>query len=123
MFGFSARQVRDFRAKGALPPPEGVGRGAYYTDVHVKRLGAIKPLLDAGISVSKIATRYSADESSTPVGETDLKEIRAERWDRVRVAPGLELAVHVGSDLESRRTALVRHLVSEAKRFVTRQGD
>lgn len=121
MFGFTARQVRDFRAKGALQPPEGVGRGAYYTDEHVKRLGAIKPLVEAGISVSRIAARYSAAETSMPARGTTGEEIMVERWDRVRVGPGLELAMLVGSGLENRRLELMRHLVSEAKRLLARR--
>lgn len=121
MFGFTARQVRDFRAKGALQPPEGVGRGAYYTREHVKRLEAIKPLIEAGISVARIAARYSATETSMPARRTTGEEVVVERWDRVRVGPGLELAMLVGSGLEDRRLELMRHLVSEAKRLLARR--
>lgn len=121
LFGFTARQVRDFRAKGALQPPEGVGRGAYYTDEHVKRLGAIKPLVEAGISVSRIAARYSSVESAASMHETASESVIAERWDRVHVGPGLELALLVGSSLENRRDELLSHLVNEAKRFLARR--
>lgn len=121
MFGFTARQVRDFRTKGALQPPEGVGRGAYYTDEHVKRLGTIKPLVEAGISVSRIAARYSSVESAASMHETATESVTAERWDRVRVGPELELALLVGSSLENRRDELLSHLVNEAKRFLARR--
>lgn len=118
MFGFTARQLHDFRAKGALQPPQGVGRGARYTDEHVKRLGAIKPLLDAGISVTRIAARYSAAAVATRSRETTNDNVTAERWDRVRIGPDLEMALLVGARLETRRHDVMRHLVKQAKRFL-----
>lgn len=117
MFDFTPRQLHDFRAKGALPPPDGSGRGARYMDVHVKRLGAIKPLIDSGISVSRIATRYSPAEV-VPVPHQPVRDhVAAEKWERLRIEPGLELAMLVGGSLEERRRELFNHLIEEAKRF------
>lgn len=116
MFGFTARQIHDFRAKGALQSPVGSGRGARYTDEHVLRLGAIKPLLESGLSVSKIAGRYT---SPVQGGVREVPaEAESERWDRLRVSTDMDLAFCVRGGLERHRADLARALATEVKRLV-----
>lgn len=121
MFDFTPRQLHDFRAKGALPPPDGTGRGARYTDVHVKRLQAIKPLVEAGISVSRISARYASVDAEKPPHLQVGDPVTSEQWERVRIDAGLELAMLVGGSLEGRRRELLGHLIEEARRFTGRQ--
>jgi DNA-binding transcriptional MerR regulator len=116
MFGFTARQIHDFRAKGALPSPIGSGRGARYTDEHVLRLGAIKPLLESGLSVSRIASRYISPEQGG--AGNSLADAESERWDRLRINPNMDLAFCVRGGLESHRADLARLLAVEAKRLL-----
>lgn len=121
MFGFTARQLRDFRAKGALQHPEGVGRGAYYTEEHVHRLRAIRPLFNAGISVARIADRYRATDINAQLLEPP-NEIQAPgQWQQARVGTGLHLAVLVDSTLEHSCDELLSHLVDEARKFLARR--
>ena len=117
MFGFTARQIHDFRAKGALQPPDGTGRGARYADGHIQRLGAIKPLLESGISVARIAARYSLAPVIPRLDDLPTA-VTSERWDRVRIGPDLEISLLVGGNLERLRAQLISHLGSEAKRLL-----
>lgn len=121
-FGFTPRQIHDFRSKGALQAPDGTGRGARYTEEHVQRLAAIKPLLEEGISVSRVAARFSPAPEHTAGGphEDPPSEMTTERWDRVRIGPDLEIGLSVGGALESLRGELLRALAQEAKRLSQR---
>lgn len=119
MFDFTPRQLHDFRAKGAMPPPDGTGRGARYSDVHVKRLQAIKPLVEAGISVSRISARYASVDVEKSSDQQGGDPVTSEQWERVRIDAGLELAMLVGGSLEGRRRELLSHLIDEARRFTS----
>lgn len=121
-FGFTPRQIHDFRSKGALQAPDGTGRGARYTEEHVQRLAAIKPLLEEGISVSRIAARFSHETGRAVGGSHEQlpSELTSERWDRVRIGPDLEIGLSVGGALEPLRGELLRALAQEAKRLSLR---
>ena len=117
MFGFTARQIHDFRAKGALQPPDGKGRGARYSDEHVQRLGAIKPLLENGISVARIAARYIPPSATRSLGDLPAPPV-SERWDRVRIGPDLEISFLVRGNLDRRRAQLIALMSREARRLL-----
>lgn len=115
--GLSPRQVRDLRAKGALPPPIGKSRAAHYTEVHLARLIAIQPLLKAGVPVSRIAAQYSV-ESDQHSPQAPLVSLATETWKRVRVGSTVEVSVLVGNVGERRTQELLDHLAAEAVRFL-----
>ena len=48
------RTVRFYIQKALIPAPEGSGRGAYYTQVHLERLLEIRKWQDAGLSLERI---------------------------------------------------------------------
>lgn len=52
--GMTIRNVRAHRTRGLLPPPEIRGRTAYYNEVHLERLTAIRRLQDEGLSLEEI---------------------------------------------------------------------
>lgn len=119
--GLSPRQVRDLRAKGALPPPIGKSRAAHYTEAHLARLIAIQPLLEAGVSVSRIAARYSM-ESEQASAQGPLASLAPETWKRVRVGSTVEVSVLVGNVGERRTQELLDHLAAEAIRFLASEN-
>ena len=52
--GVSVDTVRFYQTKGLLPPPEREGRTAWYSDVHMERLGRIRSLKDKGFTLAAI---------------------------------------------------------------------
>lgn len=88
----------------------------------MQRLAAIKPLLEEGISVSRVAARFSpaSEHAASGSHEDPQSEITSERWDRVRIGPDLEIGLSVGGALESLRGELLRALTQEAKRLSQR---
>jgi DNA-binding transcriptional MerR regulator len=97
----SRRAIRFYVTRGLLAPPEGVGRGAYYTGAHRDRLLALKRLQESGLSLDEVA---AALQSAGPVGlvvearepSRPRSSAPAERWLRVRVRDGVELLVRDG---------------------------
>lgn len=52
--GMTARNVRAYRTRGLLPPPERAGRRAVYTDMHLHRLLAVRSTLAQGVPLNMI---------------------------------------------------------------------
>jgi DNA-binding transcriptional MerR regulator len=59
--GVSRRTVRFYVERGLLAPPEGLGRGARYTDEHLARLLQIKGWQEAGVALEEIHVRVHAE--------------------------------------------------------------
>ena len=59
--GFSRAQIFRYRKTGVLPPAEGRGRHAYYTDQHLKIVRAIKRAKDERVRLEDIAERYGRE--------------------------------------------------------------
>ncbi|HOC18296.1 MAG TPA: MerR family transcriptional regulator [Vicinamibacterales bacterium] len=57
--GVSRRTVRFYVQRGLLPAPEGLGRGARYTDAHLARLLQIKGWQEQGVPLEEVRTRLS----------------------------------------------------------------
>lgn len=52
--GLPSRTIRYYIQIGILPPPEGGGRGSYYTDKHLERLKIIQAWSKQGTPLFKI---------------------------------------------------------------------
>jgi DNA-binding transcriptional MerR regulator len=52
--GRTSRNVRAYRTRGLLPPPERSGRRAVYTEVHLHRLLAVRSTLAQGVPLNMI---------------------------------------------------------------------
>ena len=57
--GISRRTVRYYVQRKLIPPPLGAGRGHFYTDAHVKRIGKIRNLQDLGFSLDEVESQLS----------------------------------------------------------------
>jgi DNA-binding transcriptional MerR regulator len=53
--GMTSRNVRAYRTRGLLPPPERSGRRAVYTERHLRRLLAVRSTLTQGVPLNMIA--------------------------------------------------------------------
>lgn len=58
--GSTPRTIRYYVAQGLLPPPDGVGAGAYYTDAHLARLRLIRRLQRQHQPLSEIRQRVAS---------------------------------------------------------------
>ncbi len=57
--GVPRRTVYFYVQQGVLPPPEGAGLGAYYTEDHLLRLKLVPVLRNQGLRLDEIRERFS----------------------------------------------------------------
>ena len=121
--GVSRRTVRFYVQRGLLPPPEGLGRGAHYTEDHLAALLRIKAWQEQGAALDAIAARLAAAgrERDTPV----VRQVQAavspapaaaapgRAWFRQPLLGGYELHVAAG-----RRPLSARALAALSRRLM-----
>lgn len=113
--GVTRRNIHFYVQQGLLPPAEGAGLGARYSDAHLLRLKAIPLLRARGLRLDQIHRRLSdlntagvkallADLSRpvTAVADADggplIKSVpQALTLTRYQIAPGVELTVDAGA--------------------------
>lgn len=123
--GVSRRTVRYYVQRGLMPAPEGLGRGAHYTEEHLGRLVRIRDLQAAGVSLEDIAETLEA--GAAPSGRDDGAPHAAlasspvargartpTRWLRAVAADGVELHVREGALPEAVVDLLVRLVAHHA---------
>ena len=112
--GVTRRNIHFYVQQGLLPPAEGAGLGARYSDAHLRRLKAIPLLRARGLRLDQIRERLSklkaagmeallaelsrpvtadADADGGPVKGVPL----ARTLSRYQIAPGVELTVDAGA--------------------------
>lgn len=105
--GVTRRNIHFYVQQGLLPPAEGAGLGARYSDAHLLRLKAIPLLRAKGMRLDQIRERLSslntagvenllADVSRriVTVADTDGGHLKGVRTlTRYQIAPGVELTV------------------------------
>jgi DNA-binding transcriptional MerR regulator len=120
--GFSPRQIRELIDKGALPPPEGYGKGARYPDTHVDTLRTIRTLSTAGIPLARMAAQLKAmrEEKLPPLvfGPGTVRD----RWTRVMINQQVEISVREGGSSDALNRELLERLVAEAERILQARG-
>ncbi len=74
--GTTVDTVRFYQAKGLLPPPRRVGRGAVYSEAHVERLQWIRDLKGKGFTLTSIKRILDGDleEADVKLAETVVSE-------------------------------------------------
>lgn len=95
--GLSRRTIHYYVQRGLLPPPEGGGRGHYYTAGHVEQIRRIRAWQDAGTSLDRIKASLSAgDEAEKFADPAPVRRPGPAMWVRLPVVPGVELGLQAG---------------------------
>lgn len=103
--GVSRRTVRYYVQRGLIPPPEGAGRGHYYTRDHLEQLQRVRAMQQAGHSLNEIAAligdvsgavrelalHFSPAASPAPRKAESIPEVSLTT--RIHIADGVELLV------------------------------
>lgn len=85
--GVSARSIRYYISNQILPPPEGAGRGAYYTPAHLEQLTLIQELMNKRkMTIEQIRDLVNPDNQEGEAESDDQQLLQ-----RVQAAIGREL--------------------------------
>ena len=113
--GVNRRNIHFYIQQGLLPPADGAGLGARYTDEHLLRLRAIPVLRDRGLRLDAIREQLAGLDGGRVQALLDRPAVSApangfppllpprrpasgESVTRYRLAPGVELLVGPGAD-------------------------
>lgn len=89
------RTVRYYIQSGLVDRPQGIGKGASYTQHHVEQLLLVRKWQLAGLSLERIGELLK-DQSSGPLPPTPRRPGTVEVWSHLVVADGLEITLEPG---------------------------
>ena len=107
------RTVRYYIQTGLIDRPQGVGKGAFYTQHHIEQLVLVRKWQLAGLSLEKIGDVLK-QQASSPLPPTPRRAGTVEVWSHLVVAEGVEV------NLEPGRAGLSPEQVRAFFRGVTR---
>jgi len=107
------RTVRYYIQIGLVDRPQGVGKGAFYSQHHVEQLVLVRKWQLAGLSLDKIGDILK-QQASGPLPQTPRVSGTVEVWSHLVVADGVEVT------LEPSRAGLSPEQVRAFFRGVTR---
>ncbi|HYF62399.1 MAG TPA: helix-turn-helix domain-containing protein [Herpetosiphonaceae bacterium] len=106
--GVNRRNIHFYIQQGLLPPADGAGLGARYTDEHLLRLRAIPVLRDRGLRLDAIREQLAGLDPAAVQSILAQPEPRprpappaptaGETVTRYRLAPGVEVLIGPGAD-------------------------
>lgn len=91
----SRRTVRYYIQTGLIDRPEGIGKGAYYTQRHVEQLLLVRKWQLAGLSLQRIGELLK-QQAEGLLPPTPRRSGTVEVWSHLVVADGVELVVEPG---------------------------
>lgn len=89
------RTVRYYIQTGLVDHPEGVGKGAFYTQQHVEQLLLVRKWQLAGLSLERIG-EVIKQQASGPLPPTPRRAGTVEVWSHLVVADGIEITLEPG---------------------------
>ena len=89
------RTVRYYIQSGLLDRPQGIGKGAYYTQAHIEQLLIIRKWQLAGLSLERIG-EVLKQQSGGPLPPTPRRPGTVEVWSHLVVADGVEITMEPG---------------------------
>ena len=89
------RTVRYYIQSGLIDRPQGVGKGAYYTQHHVEQLLLVRKWQLAGLSLERIGELLK-QQTTGPLPPTPRRAGTVEVWSHLVVADGVELTLEPG---------------------------
>ena len=107
------RTVRYYIQTGLIDRPQGVGKGAFYTQHHIEQLVLVRKWQLAGLSLEKIGDVLK-QQASGPLPPTPRRSGTVEVWSHLVGAEGVEV------NLEPGRAGLSPEQVRAFFRGVTR---
>ena len=89
------RTVRYYIQTGLVDRPQGVGKGAYYTQGHIEQLILVRKWQLAGLSLERIG-EVLKQQTSGPLPPTPRRAGTVEVWSHLVVADGVEVTLEPG---------------------------
>lgn len=89
------RTVRYYIQSGLIDRPQGIGKGAYYTQRHVEQLLLVRKWQLAGLSLERIGELLK-QQAAGPLPPTPRRAGTVEVWSHLVVADGVELTLEPG---------------------------
>ena len=89
------RTVRYYIQTGLVDRPQGLGKGAFYTQHHVEQLVLVRKWQLAGLSLEKIGDVLK-QQASGPLPPTPRRSGTVEVWSHLVVAEGVEVNLEPG---------------------------
>lgn len=89
------RTVRYYIQSGLIDRPQGIGKGAYYTQRHVEQLLLVRKWQLAGLSLERIG-ELLRQQATGPLPPTPRRAGTVEVWSHLVVADGVELTLEPG---------------------------
>ena len=106
------RTVRYYIQTGLVDRPQGVGKGAYYTQSHVEQLLLVRKWQLAGLSLERIGELLK-QQAAGPLPPTPRRAGTVEVWSHLVISDGVEL------NLEPSRAGLSPEQIRAFFRAVT----
>ena len=89
------RTVRYYIQTGLVDRPQGIGKGAYYTELHVEQLLLVRKWQLAGLSLERIG-EVLKQQTSGPLPPAPRRKGTVEVWSHLVVADGVEVTLDPG---------------------------
>jgi len=89
------RTVRYYIQSGLIDRPQGVGKGAYYTQRHVEQLLLVRKWQLAGLSLERIGELLK-QQAAGPLPPTPRRAGTVAAWSHLVVADSVELTLEPG---------------------------
>ena len=89
------RTVRYYIQESLVDRPEGIGKGAYYTQHHVEQLLLVRKWQLAGLSLDRIG-EVLKQPTTGPLPPTPRRAGTVEVWSHLVVADGIEVTLEPG---------------------------
>lgn len=93
--GLPRRTVRYYIQSGVIDRPQGIGKGAFYTQRHVEQLLLVRKWQLAGLSLERIG-ELIRNQSNGPLPPTPRQAGTVEVWSHLVVANGIEITMEPG---------------------------
>ena len=89
------RTVRYYIQSGLIDRPQGIAKGAFYTQHHVEQLLLVRKWQLAGLSLERIG-EVLKQQTSGPLPPTPRRAGTVEVWSHLVVADGVEITLEPG---------------------------
>jgi DNA-binding transcriptional MerR regulator len=90
------RTVRYYIQCGLIDRPQGIGKGAFYSERHVEQLLLVRKWQLAGLSLERIGELLKQPDDGGPLPPTPRRAGTVEVWSHLVVADGIELTLEPG---------------------------